>query len=98
MGKVIILTGWLLLIAGVATAGTCLEGDCRNGSGTFQWDDGSKFTGNFVNSAPEGVGIYTDPNGRAYTVTYKDGHPISRPKRPHPRRSDHFRFPDFGNQ
>lgn len=79
MDKIIFLTGLLLLSAGAVVAETCLEGNCRDGSGTFQWDDGSRFTGSFVNGAPEGQGIYTDPNGRDYMVTYKDGKPVSRP-------------------
>lgn len=83
MGKIIILTGWLLLLAGVAFAETCLEGNCQDGSGTFQWDDGTKFTGNFVNGTPDGTGIYIDLNGNEFTVTYKDGQPIKRIRRVH---------------
>lgn len=89
MGRVIILTGWLLLMSGVAFAGTCQEGNCQDGSGTFRWDDGSKFKGNFTNGAPDGEGIYTDPNGRDYTVTYQDGKPISRPNPARHPRPDH---------
>lgn len=78
MDRIIILAGILLLLSGVALAETCLEGNCQDGSGTIQWDDGSKFSGNFVNGAPDGDGIYTDPNGKEFTVTYKDGQPSPR--------------------
>jgi len=87
MGKIIVLTGLLLLLGGVAFAETCLEGNCQDGTGTFQWDDGSKFTGNFVNGAPDGAGIYTDPNGQDYYETFKDGQSISQPKHRRPRRN-----------
>lgn len=85
MGKIIFFAGWLLLLGGTAWAESCLEGNCKDGHGTFQWDDGSKFTGNFVNGAPDGQGLYTDPSGREYIVTYQDGQPLP-PKHRRPRR------------
>lgn len=83
MDKIIMLSAALLLMAGVAFAGNCLEGNCQDGSGIFQWEDGSKFRGNFSNGAPDGEGIYTDPNGMDYTMLYKDGKPVSRPNPRH---------------
>jgi len=77
MGRIIILTGLLLLMAGMATAGTCLEGNCQNGYGIFQWNDGSRFTGNFAVADPDGEGIYSDPDGNEFHVTYQDGHPVA---------------------
>lgn len=77
MGRIIIFTGWLLLLGGVAWAGTCLEGDCRSGYGTFQWNDGAKFTGNFYGGDPDGQGIYTDPDGNEFHVTYQEGRPVA---------------------
>ena len=77
MGRIIVITGLLLLLRGVATAGTCLEGNCQDGSGTFQWTDGSKFSGSFVSSDPNGEGIYTDPDGNEFHVTYQEGRPVA---------------------
>ncbi len=79
MGRIVIFTGLLLLWGGVAFAGTCLVGNCQDGSGTFQWDDGSKFTGNFVNGVPDGEGVFTDITGIDHNMTYKDGQPVKRP-------------------
>lgn len=67
----------LLLIGKIAVAGTCLEGDCQDGRGTFQWNDGSKFSGSFVRNDPDGEGIYTDPDGNEFHVTYQEGRPVS---------------------
>jgi hypothetical protein len=87
MGKIIFFLGCLLLLGNIAFAGTCLEGNCQDGSGTYQWDDGSKFTGNFVNGLPDGQGIYTAPNGTYKVVLYKDGKLLTRPNPAHhPRR------------
>lgn len=77
MGRGIILASLWLLVAAAAEAGTCLEGDCQNGVGTFQWNDGSKFTGNFAVGDPDGQGTYTDPDGNEYRVTYQDGRPVA---------------------
>lgn len=78
MSRNIILLGFFLLLLGkVAGAGTCLEGNCQDGNGTFQWNDGSKFTGAFANSDPNGEGIYTDPDGNGFHVTYQEGRPVA---------------------
>jgi len=78
MTKSIILAAALLLLVGkVAWAGNCLEGNCVDGRGTFQWNDGSKFSGGFVSSDPNGEGIYTDPDGNEFHVTYQEGRPVA---------------------
>lgn len=77
MGKIVLIVSWLLFASGIACAGTCLEGNCQDGFGTFQWSDGSKFTGTFASSAPYGEGIYTDPEGNEFHVTYQDGRPVT---------------------
>lgn len=77
MGRIIILTALLLTMGGVAMAGSCLEGDCQNGIGTYQWNDGSKFTGRFAVADPDGEGIYTDADGNEFHVTYQDGRPVA---------------------
>jgi hypothetical protein len=78
MGRIIILVaGLLLILGGAAVAGTCLEGDCQNGIGVFQWNDGSKFSGHFAVGDPDGEGVYSDPDGNDYHVTYQDGRPVA---------------------
>ncbi len=36
----------------------CKSGDCKNGFGTFNYADGSKYVGNWKNNNPHGKGIY----------------------------------------
>jgi len=77
MFRSISLAAVLLLIGKFAVAGSCLEGNCLDGRGIFQWNDGSKFEGGFASSDPNGEGIYTDPDGNEYHVTYQEGRPVS---------------------
>jgi len=83
MVRIILLSALLLILGGMATAQTCLRGNCQDGNGTIQWDDRAKFTGTFVNGTPDGAGIYTDPSGRDFNVTYRDGKPVSQPNPAH---------------
>jgi len=78
MSRGMVLSALLLLLFGnTAIAGNCLEGNCENGRGTFQWNDGSKFCGSFVSNDPNGEGIYTDPDGNEFHVTYQEGRSVS---------------------
>ena len=77
MNRIIAALCLLLLSAGASWAGSCLEGDCRDGVGTFRWNDGSTFTGHFLNGNPDGEGEYADPAGRKYHVLYVDGEPVT---------------------
>jgi|GEM_PF-4994768 len=77
MNKFITSLCLLLLTATSSWAGNCLKGDCRDGQGTFRWNDGSTFTGHFVNGNPDGEGEYADPSGHKYHVLYVDGEPVN---------------------
>ena len=37
---------------------SCISGNCVNGQGTFQFNSGSKYVGEFKNSNFHGVGTY----------------------------------------
>jgi tetratricopeptide (TPR) repeat protein len=77
MNRIITSICLLLLSTTTAWAGNCLNGDCRYGVGTFRWNDGSTFTGHFVNGNPDGEGRYSDPAGHKYHVLYVDGEPVN---------------------
>lgn len=49
----------------------CVEGDCEDGHGTYQYDDGAKFTGQWLNGDPV-KGIYYFANGNTYEGSFKD--------------------------
>lgn len=48
----------------------CQSGDCKNGFGTWVWDSGSKYVGDFKNDMCHGKGTYTWYNGDVYVGDY----------------------------
>ena len=53
-------------------ASECIEGDCRNGKGTFIFSDGAKYIGDFKDGKLNGSGIFSAPNGLKYVGEVKD--------------------------
>lgn len=54
----------------------CIEGNCKNGSGTFTWENGSKYTGEFKNGSMHGQGTFYFGAGNAgtkYVGEFKNG-------------------------
>ncbi|MBK7406909.1 MAG: caspase family protein [Saprospirales bacterium] len=52
----------------------CIEGDCKNGRGTFvKKEDASRFVGSFRNGLPYGEGVMYFANGERYTGQWSDG-------------------------
>ena len=66
--KLYILT--LLLTFGLSE---CIEGDCKDGAGTFTSLDGLKYVGEFKNGIYHGQGTFTFSDGRKYIGEWKDG-------------------------
>lgn len=50
----------------------CTGGNCTNGTGTFNWTDGSQYIGEFKDSDAHGKGTFTYPNGMRYIGEWKD--------------------------
>lgn len=44
----------------------CISGDCINGNGTYKWESGATYTGEFRNGTRDGYGQYTFHNGDVY--------------------------------
>jgi hypothetical protein len=44
----------------------CIKGDCANGYGTFEFDNGSRYIGDFKGGKPHGKGILYFANGNKY--------------------------------
>lgn len=59
-----------LLSTSVLSAGKCIKGNCKNGYGTYDFSNGKKYVGNFVNGQFEGKGIFTWPPG-GKTIKYE---------------------------
>lgn len=62
----------LLFLPQLADA-ACTEGDCRNGAGSYVWDSGNKYEGDFVKGKRTGHGTFTFANGDIYTGDFLDG-------------------------
>jgi hypothetical protein len=53
----------------------CLTGDCKNGSGSFAYPDGSKYEGEFKNGKFDGQGTFWFANGDKYVGQFKENFP-----------------------
>lgn len=51
----------------------CIEGDCSNGYGTYVFDTGERYIGDFKNYTLDGRGTVTYPNGDTYEGQFKGG-------------------------
>lgn len=68
-------------ISGGVVAGTtggknvtgCIKGDCKNGQGTYTYESGRKYVGEYKDGKYNGQGTYTYANGAKYVGEYKDG-------------------------
>jgi len=56
-----------------AQDGKCIEGDCKNGTGIYLWDDGTRYEGTFLKGDMEGEGTYYWRNGNTHKGTWKAG-------------------------
>ena len=72
MKQLLIVMGLLLIITSQGNA-ACISGNCRNGQGTFLFDGGNKYTGQFKNGLQNGQGTHTYVNGGRYVGQWKDG-------------------------
>ena len=54
------------------THAECIEGNCTNGQGIYNWPSGEKYVGEFKAQKRSGQGTYTWPNGQKYVGDFKD--------------------------
>ncbi len=59
----------------LAKAGTCFVGDCENGQGTFEYETGMKYVGDWQQGKEHGRGVMTMPMGSSYEGDYQSGLP-----------------------
>ena len=55
----------ILALTGIEANAQC-KGKCRNGFGTFTFESGETYTGNFVDGKFEGKGTYKFKSGSVY--------------------------------
>ena len=63
----------LLALPAFAQKGNCTSGDCRDGIGTYVWNNGETYTGDFNAGQMHGTGTYTWINGDKYKGDWRNG-------------------------
>jgi len=53
--------------------GECISGDCENGQGTFIFNSGDKYEGEFQSGFRHGMGTYLWEDGKQYKGIFKNG-------------------------
>lgn len=53
----------------------CVYGDCKNGKGIYEFNNGDRYIGEFKNGAQEGYGSRLMSSGYCYTGQWKNGLP-----------------------
>jgi len=56
----------------VTVAQTCIEGDCVNGKGTYEYPSGAKYIGEFKDGKIHGEGIFYYSDGRKYIGNWQE--------------------------
>jgi hypothetical protein len=56
-----------------SAAAQCLEGDCQNGSGLYQFENGNKYKGEFKRGFMHGSGAIVFANGNKYNGDWREG-------------------------
>jgi hypothetical protein len=56
-----------------SAAAQCLEGDCQNGRGLYQFENGNKYNGEFKRGFMHGSGAIVFANGNKYNGDWREG-------------------------
>ena len=51
----------------------CIEGDCNNGYGTYTWESGDKYVGEYKDAKYHGQGTFTATDGRVMKGIWENG-------------------------
>ncbi len=63
----------IVFYAGIHTAAAqCISGDCQNGNGTYKWDNGDMYVGDWVSGSRTGYGRYDWADGSYYVGDFKE--------------------------
>ena len=62
----------ILIILPASLMAQCISGDCKNGEGTYVFQDNSSYTGEFKNGFAEGYGECNYKNGNRYIGHWKE--------------------------
>ena len=67
----VILVFVLCFCPGKALGG-CVKGDCNNGKGSFAYDNGSRYVGEFEDGKMNGKGTLTSADGAKYVGEFRN--------------------------
>ena len=69
-----LLSVWVCSMISIASlSAQCLEGDCKNGHGTYQFENGNKYVGDFRRAIMNGKGTLYFTNGNRYNGDWVGG-------------------------
>ena len=85
----------LILFSTLSWSQECVEGDCMNGSGIFEWADGSKYITKFKNGKPHGEAKIILANGDEVIGNWIDDNFYSKGSKTYP---DGAYIGEFKNQ
>ena len=71
MKKIKFLSFFLLI--GTITFSQCISGNCKNGNGTYKYENGSVYIGQWWNDEMNGNGTLIWPDGSIYVGEFKHG-------------------------
>ncbi len=73
MKKVLLLTLFACFAYGNTVLAQCVTGDCQFGFGTFVYNNGEKYIGQFDHGEKDGQGVYFYNNNSTYSGSWKKG-------------------------
>lgn len=63
----------LFIAFNITAKAQCISGNCTDGIGTYLWDSGDEYTGEWNNGSRTGIGVYDWKDGSYYYGYFKDG-------------------------
>jgi hypothetical protein len=63
----------IFLLASYTASTQCISGDCTNGWGTYKWESGDSYTGQWIGGNRTGLGVYDWQNGAFYYGYFQNG-------------------------
>ena len=63
----------IIILINSETWAKCINGDCYNGIGTYTYDNGNKYVGNWKNGERHGEGTFFGESGSIYQGGWNDG-------------------------